>query len=109
MLEKSNENSNLHDTAQYQEMVGYLKDKIDGLAEERMSWLAKFDQCSSRLNQKHNKQEKLKQLKDSVRHTDKSIIHHSVALYDERANAIALDRDNRALEFEDAEQIVKIK
>ena len=36
-------------------------------------------------------------------------MHHQVACFDERLNALNLDRINQNLEFEEAEQLVKLR
>lgn len=51
----------------------------------------------------------MKALRDDAQNSAKSFLHHSLALFDERAHAISLERENKALEFEDAEQILKMR
>ena len=77
MIKKSNEQAN-----EYQSVLAYYKDKVEALTRQKMDWLAKFDECNSKLQHKHDKQQKLKKLNDETSDTTKSIIHHSIALFD---------------------------
>lgn len=36
----------------YQSLLTYYKDKVDALEQEREAWLAKLDECGSRIAQK---------------------------------------------------------
>ena len=48
-------------------------------------------------------------LKDEYEEMERDIVHHQIACFDERLNALNLDRNNQNLEFEEAEQLVKIR
>ena len=43
-------------------------------------------------------------LKDEYEEMERDIVHHQIACFDERLNALNLDRNNQNLEFEEAEQ-----
>jgi flagellar biosynthesis chaperone FliJ len=48
----------------YQSTLSYYKQKVDELYKERLAWLSKFDECNSKLTEKHHLKEKLKKLKE---------------------------------------------
>ena len=66
------------------ELLAYYQSKIDDLYKERLGWLSKFDQCASLLKEKQQLLEDLKDHKDKETDAHRGIVHHDIALLDEK-------------------------
>lgn len=92
-----------------QEILTYYKQKVEDLEGEREAWLAKLGQCQARMLEKQQKQRKLCDLRWEEGDMGCNIAHYAVAKLDEKINSLNMDRQNQNLQFEEAEQMIKMQ
>jgi len=61
------------------------------------------------MHQKQDKQQRLRKLRNQQGDVHFDIVHHSVARLDEQLNILNMDRQNQNLEFEEAEQLIRMR